>query len=109
MLGGDPYMPAILSACLVLYHCGDEAFQALQCIQNADLEVAVYLCDNSPEEMTAERLKWAFHGVTLLPQEKNIGFGRAHNAVLPYLKSKYGNNSRIQPQELRHLSGHATD
>ncbi len=82
-------MPAILSACLVLYHSGDEAFQALQCIQNADLEVAVYLSDNSPEEMTAERLKWAFHGITLLPQEKNIGFGRAHNAVLPYLKSKY--------------------
>ena len=50
-------MPAILSACLVLYHSGDEAFQALQCIQNADLEVAVYLSDNSPEEMTAERLK----------------------------------------------------
>ena len=82
-------MPAILSACLVLYHCGDEVFQALQCIQNADLEVAVYLADNSPEDMTADRLRWAFHGVTVLPQKKNVGFGRANNAVLPYLQSKY--------------------
>ncbi len=82
-------MPAILSACIVLYHCGEEVVQALNCIQNADLEVAVYLCDNSPEEMTAERLKWAFPGVTVLPQAKNVGFGRANNAVLPCLQSKY--------------------
>lgn len=82
-------MPPILSACLVLYHCGDEINHALYCIQNADLEVSVFLCDNSPEEMTAERLKWTFHGVTVLPQKKNVGFGRANNAVLPYLESKY--------------------
>ena len=82
-------MPPILSACFVLYHCGEEIDHALRCIQNADLEVTVYLCDNSPEEMTAERLKWAFPGVIVLPQEKNIGFGRANNAVLPLLESKY--------------------
>ncbi|MBQ3278009.1 MAG: glycosyltransferase family 2 protein [Clostridia bacterium] len=82
-------MPAPLSACIVLYHCGDEVSQALRCIQNADLEVAVYLCDNSPEEITAEKLQWSFPGITVLPQSGNIGFGRANNAVLPHLKSKY--------------------
>ena len=82
-------MPAMLSACIVLYRCGDEVLHALHCIQNADLEVAVYLVDNSPEEITAERLKWTFPGVTVLPQKKNVGFGRANNAVLPYLQSKY--------------------
>ena len=82
-------MPAPLSACIVLYHCGEEVFQALRCLQNANVEVAVYLCDNSPEEITAEKLQWTFPGVTVLPQEKNIGFGRANNAVLPYLQSKY--------------------
>ena len=54
-------MSAILSACLVLYHCGDELIYAL----------------------------WMFPGVTLLPQKGNIGFGRANNAVLPHLRSKY--------------------
>ena len=82
-------MTPILSACLVMYHCGDETDLTLRCIQNADLEVSVFLSDNSPEELTAERLKWAFPGVVVLSHEKNIGLSRAHNAVLPHLQSKY--------------------
>ena len=82
-------MPAVLSASLVLYHCGDEIIQALHCIQSADLEVDVFLPDNSPEDMTAERVQWLFPGVVVLPQKKNVGFGRANNAVLPYLNSRY--------------------
>ena len=82
-------MASVLSACLVLYHCGDEINHALRCIQNADLEVDVYLSDNSPEEPTAEKMEWLFPGVTVLTQKGNIGFGRANNAVLPYLKSRY--------------------
>ena len=82
-------MPSILSACLVLYHCGDELMQALRCIQCADLEVDVFLSDNTPEDLTAEKAQWLYPGITVLPQKKNIGFGRANNAVLPYLQSKY--------------------
>ncbi len=82
-------MPAPLSACIVLYHCGDEVYNALRCLQNANMEVAVYLCDNSPEDILSEKLQWTFPGVTVLPQSSNIGFGRANNAVLPYLQSKY--------------------
>ncbi len=82
-------MPAVLSACLVMYHCGDEIDHALRCLENADLEVAVYLCDNSPDDMTAERLQWNFPGVTVLPMQENTGYGKAHNAVLPYLQSTY--------------------
>ena len=82
-------MAPVLSACLVMNRCGDEIDVALRCIQNADLEVSVFLSDNSPEELTAERLKWAFPGVVILPQEKNSGLSRAYNAVLPELHSKY--------------------
>lgn len=82
-------MAPILSACLVMYRCGDEIDVALRCIQNADVEVSVFLSDNSPDELTAERLKWAFPGVVVIPQEKNIGPARARNAVLPRLQSKY--------------------
>ena len=82
-------MAPILSACLVMYRCRDEIDVALRCIQNADLEVSVFLVDNSPEEMTAERLKWAFPGVVVLPQERNVGLTRAHNAVLDHLSGKY--------------------
>ena len=82
-------MPSPLSACVVLYHCGDEVFDALRCVDNSDIEVAMYLSDNSPDEATADRLQWAFPGVTVLPQAGNVGFGRANNAVLPYLQSRY--------------------
>ena len=82
-------MASILSASIVLYHCGEELIHALRCIQNADLNVDVYLADNTPEDPTAEKIQWLFPGVTVLPQKGNIGFGRANNAVLPYLQSKY--------------------
>ena len=82
-------MASILSACLVLYHCGDEIAQALRCIQNADMDVDVFLADNSPEDITADTMQWAFPGVVVLPQKGNVGFGRANNAVLPHLQSRY--------------------
>ena len=82
-------MSASLSACIVLYHCGDEVVEALQCLENSNVEVTVYLCDNSPEEPMADNLQWAFPGVSVLPQERNVGFSRANNAVLPSLRSKY--------------------
>ena len=79
-------MASILSACIVMYHCGDELIHALRCIQNADMAVDVFLADNTPEELTAEKMQWPVPGVTVLPQKGNIGFGRANNAVLPYLQ-----------------------
>ena len=87
----------LLSACVVLYHCGEEVTEALRCVEQSNIEVAVYLSDNSPEEMTADHLQWTFPGVTILPQQGNIGFGRANNAVLPYLQSKYA--STFQKRE----------
>ena len=82
-------MAPILSACLVIDHSGDEVDITLRCIQNADLEVSVFICDCSPEEITAERLKWSFPGLIVLPQEKKASFSQACNAVLPQLQSKY--------------------
>ena len=82
-------MASVLSACIVLYHCGDELTHALRRIQNADLEVDVFLAANTPDDLTAEKMQWLFPGIRVLPQSGNIGFGRANNAVIPYLKSKY--------------------
>ncbi len=82
-------MPSPLSACVVLYHCGEEVSDALRCLENSNVEVSVFLSDNSPEEITADKLQWQFPGVTVLPQKENVGFGKANNAVLPFLKSRY--------------------
>ncbi len=64
-------MPATLSACIVLYHSGDEVVEALQCLENSNVEVGVYLCDNTPEEPTADNLQWAFPVGSVLPHECN--------------------------------------
>lgn len=81
-------MAPILSACMVMYRCGDEIDVALRCIQNADLEVSVFLCDNSPDEMTAERLKWAFPGIVVLPQKKTSG---SRKDIMPYCPGSKAN------------------
>ena len=78
-----------ISACMVLYHAGDEALRAVDCLDASDEAEDVYLVDNSPQEDTAQRIRWAHPGVQVLPQEKNLGFGRGNNAVLPLLESDY--------------------
>lgn len=78
-----------LSACIVLYHAGDEALQAVRCLDESDLAVTVYLVDNSPQDDTAQRIAWMCPGVRVLPQDHNLGFGRANNQVLDLLKSDY--------------------
>lgn len=78
-----------VSACLVLHHAGDEALKAVDCLEASDMTLDVYLVDNTPEDPTAERIRWQHPGVQVLSQEKNIGFGRGNNVVLPLLESEY--------------------
>lgn len=82
-------MAAALSAGIVLYHSGDVIEEALRSLDQSGIEVSVYLCDNTPEEDTAERMQWLYPGITVLPQQSNVGFGKANNAVIPYLQSRY--------------------
>ena len=78
-----------ISACMVLYHQHEEALKAVDCIAASTEAVDTFIVDNSPGDDTADRIRWAHPGVTVLPQEKNIGFGRANNLVLPKLQSDY--------------------
>lgn len=78
-----------ISASLVLFHSDDVIRDALRCLDQATTQVSVYLIDNSPEDHLAEKLQWNWPGITVLPQKTNVGFGRANNAVLPYLESDY--------------------
>ena len=78
-----------ISACMVLYHSGDQAVQAIRCLQESDVEVVTYVVDNSPREDTAKRLLWMCPGIEYIPMERNVGFGRANNQVLRRLDSDY--------------------
>lgn len=78
-----------VSACMVIYHSGDAAKTALQCIEDSQIPVQVFISDNSPDDPLADQLKWKYPGITVLISNKNSGYGQGNNAVLPYLNSTY--------------------
>ncbi|MGN0777672.1 MAG: glycosyltransferase, partial [Aristaeellaceae bacterium] len=81
--------PATVSACIVLYHAGDEVLRAVQCVKASTLPVDLFVSDNSPECDTAQRIKALWPQVRILTQQANVGFGRGNNAALPHLQSRY--------------------
>jgi len=78
-----------VSACIVLYHAPAQVLNTVQCLEDSDLPIELYVVDNSPEDTMAERIRWLCPGAKVLPQKKNLGFGRGNNVVLPLLKSRY--------------------
>lgn len=80
---------AAVSACLVLYHASEDVLSAVSCIHHTNLPVDLFVVDNSPEDDMAERIRQQYPDVRILPQSRNLGFGRGNNAVLPLLNSRY--------------------
>ena len=78
-----------VSASIVLYHAPETVLETVQCLQNSDMSIELYIVDNSPEDTMMERIRWMCPGANFLPQTGNLGFGRANNVVLPLLKTRY--------------------
>ena len=78
-----------VSACMVLYHSGEDALRAARCLQDSTTPAILYVVDNSPKDPTAGRIRTEYPGATILQMKKNVGYGAGNNAVLPYLKSRY--------------------
>lgn len=78
-----------VSACIVLYHSPATVLDTVRCLQAAEEAVTLYVVDNAPDDLTAEKISRQSSGAVMLPQAKNLGFGRANNVVLPLLKSRY--------------------
>lgn len=54
-----------------------------------DVDLTVYVVDNKSSDNTRALITERYPQVTLLSLEENIGFGAAHNRVLPLLSSDY--------------------
>lgn len=78
-----------VSACIVLYRSGDAALKAVESLDRSDVPVDVWIVDNSPDEATAQRIRWSYPGVHILSMRENLGYGRGNNAVLDQLTSDY--------------------
>lgn len=78
-----------VSAAIVLYHSGARVLETVKCVQNSQERMALYIVDNSPEELTSRRILMECPEAIILPQKKNVGFGRGHNAVMQKLRTEY--------------------
>ncbi len=83
-----------VSAAVVAYNNPEEVAVCLDSLMRETKGVALslYVSDNStdPEKIRALRQEIdARPGVTLLESRGNLGFGRGHNRVIPYLASDY--------------------
>lgn len=78
-----------ISACIVLYHSGAQVTRTVQCFQDSDVPLDLYIVDNAPGDAVCQRLMWQCPGLQYRAQSKNLGYGRAHNVILPELHSQY--------------------
>ena len=78
-----------LSACIVLYKSGMRALQTVQCFQDSTTALELHVVDNAPDGTLEDHLRWQCPGAEYWRMPKNMGYGRANNAVLPELKSEY--------------------
>jgi GT2 family glycosyltransferase len=54
-----------------------------------NFEMEVIIIDNASKDHSAEVLRQEYPQVRLIENKKNVGFGRANNQALPYIKSRY--------------------
>ena len=78
-----------VSACMVLFHAGEDALRAARCVRESTVPVTLFAVDNSPAEKTAAELIRQYPDMTVLGMKRNLGYGTANNAVIPYLKTRY--------------------
>lgn len=83
------FITPALSACIVLYQSGIEVAKTVQCFDDSDIPLQLFVVDNAPGTTLAHRLKWQCAGIEYRPQKRNLGYGRANNVVLPELTSDY--------------------
>ena len=85
-----PYLTdPVLSACIVLYHSDSRVLKTVQCMQDSDIMLQLYIVDNSPQDSMGQKVLWHCPGAKYLPQSKNSGYGAGHNAVLDMLQTRY--------------------
>ncbi|MBQ7045479.1 MAG: glycosyltransferase family 2 protein [Clostridia bacterium] len=79
-----------ISACVVTYNNSSCAKVAVESVvqHTKSKELCMYVCDNNSTDNTLKTLK-EIDGVSVIKLPDNLGFGKAHNAVLDKIDSKY--------------------
>lgn len=80
-----------ISVILVSYNTIDMTKKALNDLfaSVGDLELEVFMIDNASRDNSVEVLRREYPKITLIENSKNVGFGRANNQALPFIKGRY--------------------
>ncbi len=80
-----------LSVCIVTYNNSDKIADAVNSIKEytTGIKYRLYISDNASEDNTVDIVKESFNEAVIINNDGNLGFGKAHNAVIPLLDSKY--------------------
>ena len=80
-----------LSISIVNYNGGDYLYKCLDSLKkvSAELEFDVYVIDNNSKDGSMEKVEKDFPQFSYIKNDKNLGFGKAHNIVLKKVKTPY--------------------
>lgn len=81
-----------ISITIVAYNDEEDVRAAVCSIQEhtaVDVVKKIYIVDNSNQVNTLHQLQGEYSDVEYIKMPENVGFGKAHNHVLPQLNSKY--------------------
>lgn len=81
----------LISVILVSYNTAKMSIDALDSLfaSKGDFEFEVFIIDNASKDNSVELIKKNYPNITLIENEKNVGFGRANNQALSLLKGDY--------------------
>lgn len=80
-----------VSACIVTYNESDKIYDCIASIlaNTRGLSFKLFVVDNCSTDNTVEIITRSFPQVSVFSNDKNLGFGAAHNLVLDLLDSDY--------------------
>ena len=80
-----------LSLCIVTYNNSDKIGNAVSSLkeQTKGIDYTLYISDNASLDNTVEKVLEIDNDAVILQNGGNIGFGKAHNTVIPIIESEY--------------------
>lgn len=81
----------LISVILVSYNTAQMSIDALDCLYRSegDYELEVFVIDNASKDNSVELISSKHPKIKLIENKTNVGFGRANNQALPYIKGDF--------------------
>lgn len=81
----------LISVILVSYNTAQMSIDSLDCLYRSegDYELEVFVIDNASKDNSVELISSKYPHIKLIKNQTNVGFGRANNQALPFVKGDF--------------------